>query len=269
MRQFFLALILLTTVAVLNVQCRPASRGSAIALPSPALQTERTNSFVERSHANARGDKMPYLLFLPPGYNKREQYPLVLWLHGGGSRGDDLKVLLAYGEQHGPGFLARADNQAKFPSLIIAPQCPANRFWDNPESAQPNTEMKLVLEILDRVQAEYSVDKNRLYVMGMSLGGYGTWGMIARRPGMFAAAVPICGGGNTANAAAMKQTAIWAFHGDEDEMVSVKESQRMIAAIKNAGGNPRYTEYKGVGHNSWVRAFAEPELLSWMFRQKR
>lgn len=212
---------------------------------------------------------MRYLLLVPRGHDKQQRYPLVFWLHGGGSRGDDVKLLLAHGDQHGLGYLARSDNQLKFPSFIVAPQCPQNKFCSDPHSDQPTNEMELVWEILDKVQADYTVDKNRLYVMGISLGGYGTWEIIMRRPGMFAAAVPICGGGNAAKAPAMTKTAIWAFHGEEDEMVDVSESRKMIAALKRAGANPRYTEYKGVGHNSWVRAFAEPDLLSWMFAQKK
>ena len=108
-----------------------------------------------------------------------------------------------------------------------------------------------------------------LYVTGMSLGGYGTWDIIGRRPEAFAAAVPICGGGNISKAPLMVKTAVWAFHGDQDELVNVSESRRMIEAIKKAGGEPRYTEYKGVGHNSWERAFAEQDLLPWMFAQTR
>jgi len=244
-----------------------SSQPSANQASSPAQKAEQ--KFVEKSHTNARGEKMPYLLFVPEGYDKTKQYPLVLWLHGGGTRGNDLKLLLAHGNEHGIGFLARADNQARYPSFILAPQCPTNKFWGDSQSAQPTAEMRMALEILDKVREDYSVDSRRLYVMGMSLGGYGTWDIITRQPATFAAAVPICGGGNTSKASLIAKTPIWAFHGDEDEMVNVSESQRMIAALKKAGGQPRYTEYKGVGHNSWVRAFKEPDFLSWIFAQTR
>lgn len=243
------------------------SQPSANQTVSPAPRSERR--FVEKSHTGARGTTMPYLLFVPEGYDKTKSYPLVLWLHGGGTRGNDLKLLLAHGNEHGIGFLARADNQARYPSFILAPQCPPNRFWGDSESAQPSAELRMVLEILDKVGQDYSVDSRRLYVMGMSLGGYGTWDIITRRPTTFAAAVPICGGGNPSKASLIAKTPIWAFHGDEDEMVNVSESQRMIAALKKAGGQPRYSEYKGVGHNSWVRAFQEHDFLSWIFAQTR
>ena len=243
------------------------SQPSASQTFSPAPESEP--KFVEKSHANARGETMPYLLFVPEGYDKTKRYPLVLWLHGGGTRGSDLKLLLAHGNEHGIGFLARDDNQARYPSFILAPQCPPNRIWGDSDSAQPSAEMRMVLEILDKVLEDYAVDSRRLYVMGMSLGGFGTWDIITRRPRTFAAAAPICGGGNPARASLIAKTPIWAFHGDEDEMVNVSESQRMIAALKKAGGQPRYTEYKGVGHDSWVRAFKEPDFLSWIFGQTR
>jgi len=136
---------------------------------SPAAKAKQ--EFVEKSHTNTRGETMPYLLFVPEGYDKANRYPLVLWLHGGGTRGNDLKLLLAHGDEHGIGFLASADNQVRYPSFILAPQCPPNQFWGDSESEQPTAEMRIVLEILDRVREDYSVDSRRLYVIGMSLGG--------------------------------------------------------------------------------------------------
>ena len=269
-----LTLILITAVAPLSAQCQTLSRkaveqGRANQTSSPLPQEARTNAFNEKLFVNTRNERMRYLLFVPKDYDKQKKYPLVLWLHGGGSRGDDLKMLLRYGDEQGIGYFARVDNQSKYPSIIVAPQCPQGRLWGDPDSEQPTAEMRLVLEILEKVQADYSIDSRRLYVTGISLGGYGTWDIIRRRPEMFAAAIPICGGGNTSKASSMVRTAIWAFHGDQDELVNVSESRRMITAIRNAGGEPRYTEYKGVGHNSWERAFTEQDLLPWMFAQKR
>jgi predicted peptidase len=268
-----LTLILLTVVASLNVQCQTVGRkavdeGRIDQTSSPPSREAQNNAFKEMLFVNARNERMRYLLFVPKDYDRQKKYPLVLWLHGGGSRGDDLKMLLRYGDEHGIGYFARADNQSKYPSFIVAPQCPQNRLWGDPDSEQPTAEMRLVVEILEKVQADFSIDSRRLYVTGISLGGYGTWDIIGRRPAMFAAAVPICGGGNPSKAPLMVKTAIWAFHGDRDESVDVSESRRMITAIRNAGGEPRYTEYKGVGHNSWERAFTEPDLLPWMFAQR-
>lgn len=274
MSHIFLTLSFIMAVASLNAQCQTASRrvvekdrGDQTSSPLPG--EPQTDAFNEKLFVNAGNERMRYLLFVPKDYNKKKEYPLVLWLHGGGSRGDDLKLLRRYGNEHGIGSFARSDNQSKYPSFIVAPQCPLNRSWGNPDSEQPTTEMRLVLEILEQVQVDYSIDSRRLYVTGLSLGGYGTWDIIGRRPEMFAAAVPICGGGNPSKARLMIKTPIWAFHGDQDELVNVSESREMIRAIRNAGGEPKYTEYKRVGHNSWERAFAEQDLLPWMFAQRR
>jgi len=266
-RVLFVILIMGLTANCQVVRRDAVSQQPAKLKSSPTSKAEQ--GFVEKAHTNARGETMPYLLFVPEGYDKTKSYPLVLWLHGGGTRGNNLKLLLGHGDQHGIGFLARADNQAKYPSFIIAPQCPINRLWGNSESDQPTAEMRMALEILDQVQTDYSVDSRRLYVMGMSLGGYGTWDAIIRRPTTFAAALPICGGGDPSKAALIAKTPIWAFHGDEDELVNVSKSRSMIAALKKAGGQPRYSEYKGVGHNSWERAFKEPDFSSWLFAQRR
>jgi predicted peptidase len=253
MRRVF-SLMLLLISAVPSAQCKTLQPG---------------NGFLEREHVNAKQQRLKYLLFIPTGYDARNKYPLVLWLHGGGARGNDPKVILSWGERHGPLFFARADNQAAFPCIILAPQCPPGKVWSDPYSDEPLDQTSLALEILDRVQAEFAVDLSRLYLIGVSMGGYATWDIISRRPDKFAAAIPICGGGNPSKAQAMTQTAIWAFHGDEDGMVSVAESRKMIEAVKVAGGRPRYTEYKGVGHNSWEKAFMEPDFLSWIFSQRR
>lgn len=274
MPKSFLTLIFITAVASLNTQCQtvsrnPVEKGGVAQTLSPLPPGSQAGAFNEKLFVNTRNERMGYLLFVPKGYDKQKKYPLVLWLHGGGTRGNDLKLLLKYGDEHGIGFFARSDNQAKYPSFIVAPQCPENRFWGDPDSDQPTTEMRLVLEILEKVQADYSIDSSRLYTSGISLGGYGTWDIIGRRPQMFAAAVPICGGGDPSKAPLIVKTAVWAFHGDKDEAVNVSESRSMITALKKAGGKPRYTEYKGVGHNSWERAFTEKDLLPWMFTQSR
>ena len=226
-------------------------------------------AFRRQTYVGARGERMRYLLFEPADYDRRRKYPLVLWLHGGGSRGEDLDLILAHGDKHGPLFLARPDQQKNYPAFVVAPQCPAGRFWADTDADQPSEEMRLVLELLDRLRAEHSIDERRLYVLGISMGGYAAWDIITRRPGMFAAAVPICGGGAESRAGLMTGTAVWAFHGDRDEAVNVSQSRRMVAALKKAGAAPRYTEYEGVGHNSWEHAFAEPDLLPWLFAQRR
>jgi predicted esterase len=146
----------------------------------------------------------------------------------------------------------------------------ANMDWSAKKGGmgkEPSTPMRLTLEVLEKLQKEFSIDDKRLYLTGLSMGGYGTWDLLARHPKMFAAAVPVCGGGDESMAAVMKDVPIWCFHGGADPTVPTQRSRNMIKAIKEAGGNPKYTEYPGVGHNSWDKAYSEPELPGWLFAQ--
>ncbi len=166
----------------------------------------------------------------------------------------------------------------KFPCYIVVPQCPAEQKWvdwdwrqsftQQPE--KPAAPMVLALGLLDTLLKEFpDVDTDRLYITGISMGGYGTWDAVTRFPDRFAAAVPICGGGDPAKAAVIAKLPVWAIHGDADPAVQVDQTRRMIAAIKAAGGAPLYSEYPGVGHESWTPGYQEPELLPWMFAQRR
>jgi predicted peptidase len=141
--------------------------------------------------------------------------------------------------------------------------------WDSSATKDPEGPAVLVLKILDLIKKEFSIDPSRIYVSGQSMGGYGTWDLITKRPDIFAAAIPLCGGGNTAIAANAARVSIWAFHGAVDETVSVNESRNMITAIRKAGGKPRYTEYPDVDHDVWNWAFLEPGLMDWLFAQRK
>lgn len=212
---------------------------------------------------------MPYRLFVPANYDKTKKYPLVLWLHGGWARGNDNEKQIIEGNTPGATIWTRAENQAKNPAFVVAPQCAAGEWWANNDSEmKPSKQLETVVELLKELQKQYSIDADRLYVAGQSMGGYGAWSIVTEYPEMFAAAVPLCGGGNASRAKNLINVPVWAFHGDADDAVEVSESREMIEAIKNAGGNPKYTEYKDVGHSVWHQAFAEPELLNWVFAQK-
>jgi predicted peptidase len=226
-------------------------------------------TFLVRTYKNVRGERMPYRLFVPQGYDKRKRYPLVLWLHGGAGRGDDNLKQITGGNTSGSHVWTKPENQSKYPCMVVAPQCPGGEQWTSYVSVKSSGQMRLVLEIMTDVQKEFSVDAARLYVTGQSMGGFGTWAMIAEHPLMFAAAIPVCGGGNESQASILVNTPVWAFHGERDEAVSVERSRRMIAAIRKAGGAPKYTEYKGAGHVIWDEVFNEPDLLPWLFAQKR
>ncbi len=233
----------------------------------------RAEDYVAHTFTNATGQTLPYRLLEPKAEFKNQPVPLVLFFHGAGERGTDNAAQL----RHGTGLFARPANREQYPCYVLAPQCPPNQQWvDMPwgtesgaRPAQPSAAMSLALEILDQVIRDHSVDTNRLYVTGLSMGGYATWDCLTRFPGRFAAAVPICGGGAEKTVtAAVAKVPVWAFHSDDDPVVKVARTRHMIQALRDAGGHPKYFEYWGLGHGSWGRAYDEPELLAWMFAQR-
>jgi predicted peptidase len=231
----------------------------------PLLSQDSVDGFIGRVHRSGR-QSMPYRLFVPPAYDKSVQYPIVIWLHGGGSAGNDNVRQISLDNKLGTHFWTRRENQDKHPAFVLAPQSTGG--WDNNASTALSEELKLVLQILEAVRKEYSIDPSRIYVSGQSNGGIGVWGLITKRQGLFAAGIPLCGAGNPRLASRAAKTAIWAFHGEKDDVIAAKQSRDMIAAVKRAGGNPRYTEYKGVGHEIWESVFKEPELEEWLFAQR-
>lgn len=234
----------------------------------PLLAQSTIDGFIGRVYRN-RNQSMPYRLFVPQGYDKTRQYPLVIWLHGGGSSGDDNVGQISLDNKLGTHFWTRKENQEKHPAFVLAPQSKSD--WDSNTSTDLSAELKLVLAILDVVRKDYNIDPDRLYVAGQSNGGIGAFGLITKRPGLFAAAIPLCGAGNPGLAvrAANAKTAVWAFHGEKDDIIASENSRNMITALKKAGGSPRYTEYKGVGHDIWEMVFKEPGLEEWLFAQHK
>ncbi len=247
--------------------CNTAPRRNNQITTLPVPQSVKLSQFAQRVYNAPDGYAMRFALYAPPDAAQKK-LPVVLWLHGAGSRGEDFGPLLNDGDQHGLGYLARPDIQAKYPAIIVAPQLSLKTGWARRGGAG-SPELGAAWAILDNTRQEYQADATRLYVMGVSMGGFGAWAMLMQHPAAFAAAVPICGGGDTANASLIKDIPVWAFHGDQDDTVGVEYSRNMIAALKQAGGQPKYTEFKGVGHNSWEPAFKEPELLNWLHGQKR
>jgi predicted peptidase len=226
----------------------------------------------KRTYTDAKGKTLPYRLLKPADYDPKQKYPLVLFLHGAGERGTDNEKQLI----HGVPEFAREENRKKYPCFLIAPQCPENAKWvevdwsadSHRQPAEPSAPMRLTLELLEALQKEFSIDARRIYVTGLSMGGYGTWDIVARRPELFAAAVPICGGADETTAVKIANVPVWVFHGAKDGAVNVERSRRMVEALKKAGGHPKYTEYPEVGHDSWVRAYKDPEMFAWLFAQK-
>lgn len=233
------------------------------------------DGFEPRTHKAAAGGTMPYRLRKPEGYDAKTKYPLVLLLHGAGERGTDNQSQLKWG-----GSLLGKEIQPKHPCFVVAPQCPPEKQWVNTpwgegsystETVAESDELKLAIDIVKSVMKEFegSVDPDRVYVTGLSMGGYGSWDAAVRHPDLFAAAVPICGAGDPAKAKAMKDVKVWAFHGSADNVVPPRGSREMVGALVGVGAQPKYTEYEGVDHGSWVNAWQEKELFDWMFAQKR
>jgi predicted peptidase len=218
---------------------------------------------------NAEGRKMPYRLFVPAKYEAKNVYPLAIWLHGVNGRGNDNMAQISEANRIGSHIWTFSENQAKNPCFVVAPQCADEEYWAAGDGYRPTEQLRLVLELLSDLRKTYSIDGQRMYVAGQSMGGIGTWAIITANPNLFAAAVPLCGGGNVADASKLTKMPIWAFHGDKDQSVPVDYSRKMIAAIRKAGGSPKYTEYKGAGHEIWERVFKEPELLPWVFSQRK
>ncbi len=216
-----------------------------------------------------------YRLLKPAHVEPGKKYPVVLFLHGAGERGDDNRKQLMYF----PEWMTRSEWREKYPCYLIVPQCPSEKWWagarrpsEKPadSAATPPAESEIALDILHSLSKEFPIDAKRIYLTGLSMGGYGSWMLAAKHPELFAAVVPICGGGDPSTAAALKDVPIWAVHGDADKVVPPAKSREMIDAVKAAGGSPQYTELPGVGHDSWTAAYNDPNgVLPWMFKQHR
>ena len=229
--------------------------------------------YESRKHVSVSGQTLHYRLLKPLNYDATKKYPLVLFLHGAGERGDDNVSQLKYGAP----LYIKPGVREKYECFVIAPQCPAGQKWADidwssdapkqPENASPS--MALTLSVIELLKKEFSIDADRQYVTGLSMGGYGTWDLITRFPEKWAAAAPVCGGGDKEKAALAKAVPIWAFHGVEDPAVKLVRTVEMIGGIKAAGGNPLFSEYPYLGHDSWTTAYQEPEFLPWLFAQRR
>lgn len=203
---------------------------------------------------------LEYLLYVPESHDPSgDPVPLLLFLHGAGERGDDVQRVAA----HGPPKLIAAG--ADFPAIVVSPQAPENDWWPH--------RVRDLLALLDDITARYNVDEDRVYVTGLSMGGYGTWALLQADAQRFAAAIPICGGGNPVLAGynrALRSLPVWVFHGEADSVVPVQESIDMVEAIRAAGGESiELTTYPGVDHDSWTQTYDNPEVWEWLWHQRR
>jgi len=229
--------------------------------------------FEARTFVNNQGDTMRYRLLKPLDYDPGKKYPLVVCLHGGGVRGiNNTNQIVGSGSAQ---ILSKQENRKKYPAFLFVPQCPPGYSWggyhNHPIMISPAVD-SLVFEIIYALEKDFNIDNKRRYVTGGSMGGYGTWHFICSRPEMFAAAIPISGAGDPDLAANIIDVPVWAFHGRLDGKVSVRGTRDMVEAMKNAGGNPRYTELQSAGHGISYIVYdtpGTPGLLDWLFAQKR
>ena len=240
---------------------------AALILAGPAsdvIAQDVIDGFAARSFKASNGDTLPYRLFVPDATARTKPLPLILYLHGGGGVGRDNQKQISGGNTAGTHAWTSAEAQRKHPAFVLAPQ-----LADSWRASGWSDVAETVLQLIAALSREFAIDADRVYVTGQSLGGYGTWHFITRHPDVFAAAVPLCGGGDPSRASVARALPIWAFHGARDPVVAVTESREMIAALRRAGSSVKYTEYEDVGHDVWTRAYAEPDLADWLFTQQR
>jgi predicted peptidase len=198
---------------------------------------------------------LKYFVYLPADYDKQDKWPLILFLHGAGERGDNLDKV----KVHGPPKLVAEGKPMPF--IIVSPQCPNGHWWNN--------ELIPLSALLDEVESNYKVDQDRVYLTGLSMGGYGTWALGAYSPNRFAALIPICGGGEMLVTRALRNMPIWAFHGGKDPVVPVKRSQELIDALKRTNDDAKLTIYPDALHDSWTATYNNPEIYEWLLKHKR
>lgn len=200
-----------------------------------------------------------YLLHLPPDYGQdpQQRWPLILFLHGAGERGSDVQRVKTQG------IPKLVDEQPDFPFIAVSPQCPEERFWPN--------EVEGLLALLDEITARYAVDMERIYLTGLSMGGFGAWSLAIAAPERFAAVAPICGGffGPVQMVQRLKGLTVWAFHGVKDPVVALEQSERLVKVLQELGSEARLTAYPEAGHDAWTETYANPELYTWFLAHKR
>lgn len=231
------------------------------------------NELFEKKQFVFKSDTLPYRILYPENYDKSKKYPVLLFLHGSGERGNDNEKQLI----HGSSLFTNTQNRQKYPAIVVFPQCPAGKYWapisrgeENSftfvNSKTPTEPMQLLIRLLSELKKKEAVDCKRIYVAGLSMGGMGTFDIICRQPRTFAAAVPICGGVNLQRLKKVKKMSIRIFHGDADNLVPAIHSRNAYIELKAMGAQKtQIVLFKGVGHNSWDHAFKMEDFLEWIF----
>ena len=234
----------------------------------------QSSLFTFEKFTNGKGDTLKYRQLFPD-FDTIRKYPLVIFLHGYNECGNDNEAQLKRGVNN----FASDQNMMLHPAFVIAPQCPENNSWSNFSHVKnsdyitleptPTKTMELLIGLIHNLIKTMPIDSNRIYITGLSFGGMGTFDAIERYPNLFAAAVPVCGGGDISKAVSIAHIPIWIFHGAEDPAVNPKFSQEMVQALTKAGGHPGFTKYPEVGHFSWIAAYSDPLMIEWLFRQHK
>lgn len=221
---------------------------------SPAADLDHWNA------GNLNG--LPYRLLLPDHYTSSSIYPLVVFLHGRGEAGDDNKLQLKNGVE----LFDTPDYRQRYPAIVLVPQSPQNDSWGGYYAGETETQKKL-MTLVDEITRLYSVNANRRYLTGLSMGAVGGWDIVARHPGVFAAFMPVAGAAELWIAPRLLTLPIWAFHGAADDLISPQDDRDMYAYMQRHGGLMRYTEYPGVRHEAWTPAYRDTQVLDWLFEQ--
>jgi predicted peptidase len=230
-----------------------------------AKAEDSTKGFLKKTFENADGTKSPYVLFVPHNYDGKTEVPVILFLHGAGeSKGGSKQPV-----EQGIGNHIKGKREKTFPAIVIFPQAEALKKQVVGRWGAGSPDAERALKMLELVQKEYKTDSKRIYLTGLSMGGFGTWSLAAAYPDKWAAIAPICGGGDPKKAEKFKDIPCWAFHGEKDGVVKAQLSRDMIEALRKAGGKPGYTEFAGVDHNSWDPTYKQDEFYEWLFAQKK
>ena len=238
----------------------------------PIMLFSQTNSF-EKEIFIVENDTLRYRILAPVDYDENERYPVHLFLHGSGERGNDNELQLF----HGSDLFLNVNNRKKYKSWVIFPQSPKNDWWGGhydpykfDYKIKQSEALGLVIKLMDEFTLRKDVDVNRVYVTGISMGGMGTYAILSQRPNMFAAATPICGDGDPESVSEYaKKVPVWIFHGSKDKTVLPEQSLKMASGIIKYGGNPRITFYENIAHVSWNIAFAEKDFLEWIHSKSK
>ncbi len=225
--------------------------------------------FQDKIFTASKEKKLPYRFFIPEQEDSLSKFPLIIFLHGGSGYGVNNINQISGENWHGSHVWIQPEIQQKNPAFVIAPQLPFLHRWNIPLTDSLSIFSKMTFELIDSLTQSYPIDINKIYLTGQSLGGWGVWFLITKKPNLFAAAIPICGGGIPESAVNAKNVIIWAFHGKFDQEISVKRSREMVEAFKTVGANIKYTEYFLSGHSIWEKVYNDEEIINWLFNQSK